>query len=532
MNSKGLALIGSLASGCHAGSGAGGGGSDSDGSDGGETTAPVATTAPESSDSGHQDTDAGTTTTDPADSSDGGSDTGEPDDYPTDPLDGLPDGEDQHDALCSRSHGDPISQAFCATPDQPTIGSLVELENFIGLDMTNPASTSFALTSHSSSLVMRLVSPLNPRAIMFTRPLGGQPRNGNPLPNPQYVALGFTRGEQFVELVAKDTTADDQLRFFLFKFESGCNADPAGCNPGDLFTPAVEQGFTGYTLYEDVDIANTIFDCKQCHQPQGPDTEQLLRMQELQFPWTHWLFDEPEGDVMLCADFRAAHTDEDYAGIPALNYATGCRAPQGTFAGPPALENFVENNGFIAQPNQFITNLIMDEVIASNPAQPAINVPPGQSATWDGLYDAYLSATAIPPPYHDFRVTDAQKLSDMTDAYTSMRNGTLAPDELPDISDVFLDAALPDMTIAPRPGATGEEILNQMCIQCHNSRLDQSISRADFNVEHLEQMSAAEKAIAIQRLTAPKDSAKLMPPRRFRGLTDAEIELAVAVLEQ
>lgn len=530
MDAKGMALIGTFACACYGGVASGTGSSD-DGN--AETTAPMASSGAPATTNGNDDggSTGDPTTGQPADAS-GGSDTGTPDDYPTDPLAGLPEGEDQHDALCSRGHGDPISQAFCATPDQPPIGSLVELQNFIGLDMTDPESTSFALSSHSSSLVMRLVSPLNPRAIMFTRPRGGQPRNGNALPNAQFVALGFARGDQFVELVAKDTTAGDALRFFLFEFSQDCNETPEGCTPGDLFTPAVEHGYTGYTLYEDVDIANTLLDCKQCHQPDGPGTPQILRMQELQFPWTHWLFDEPDGNVVLCGDFRAAHLGEDYAGIPALNYANGCRAPQGTFAGPPALENFVENNGFIAQPNQFLTQAILDEVVASNPAQPASNVPPGHSATWNGLYDAYLGGTAIPPPYHDFRITDAAELSAMSDAYNAVRDGSMPVDQLPDISDVFLDAALPDMTIAPRPGASGDEILRQMCIQCHNSRLDQTLSRARFNVEDLASMSASEKAIAIERLMAPKDSAELMPPRRFRELSEAEIALAVDTLSQ
>jgi mono/diheme cytochrome c family protein len=530
MDAKRLALIGSLACACEGGTTA----AASNGESSGDTTAAAQTTdAPATTASHDEGSSSGgdTTTSSPSDES-GGSDTGEPDDYPTDPLHDLPTGEDQHDALCSRGHGDPISLAFCATPDQPPIGSLVELQNFVGLDTSDPASTSFAFSSHSSSLVMRLVSPLNPRAIIFKRPLGGQPRNGNPLPNPEVVAMGFTRGEQFVELAAKDPTADDLVRFFLFRFAQGCNDAPGGCTNGDRFTPAIESGYTSYTLYEDVDIANTVFDCKQCHQPDGPGTTQILRMQELQFPWHHWLFDEPEGDVFLCADYRAAHVGEDYAGVPAVNFASSCRAPQGTFAGPPALENFIENNGFLAQPNEFVTDDILAEVVANNPAQPGSNVPPGQSATWNALYDAYLGGVAIPPPYHDFRVTDAAKLAAMTDAYNAVRGGSMPADQLPDITDVFLDEALPDMTIRPRPGATGEEILRQMCIQCHNSRLDQTISRAKFNVEDLAAIPAAEKAVAIERLTSPKDSAKLMPPARFRELSDDEIALAIGALSQ
>ena len=47
--------------------------------------------------------------------------------------------------------------------------------------------------------------------------------------------------------------------------------------------------------------------CSQCHQPGGPGTPKILRMQELQFPWIHFLFNEPQGNTYLRSDFHAAH---------------------------------------------------------------------------------------------------------------------------------------------------------------------------------------------------------------------------------
>jgi hypothetical protein len=41
--------------------------------------------------------------------------------------------------------------------------------------------------------------------------------------------MGFTRGDQTIELLAKDPTMT------------------GGCTPGDLYTPSVEKNFIGWT---------------------------------------------------------------------------------------------------------------------------------------------------------------------------------------------------------------------------------------------------------------------------------------------
>jgi hypothetical protein len=66
-----------------------------------------------------------------------------------------------------------------------------------------------------------------------------------------------------------------------------------------------------------------------------------------------------------------------------------------------------------------------------------------------------------------------------------------------------------------------------MCQMCHNARLDPSQSRARFNVEQLDQMSRAEKDLAIARLQLRDDDRHLMPPRRFRELDAAERQRAI-----
>jgi hypothetical protein len=454
----------------------------------------------------------------------------------TDPLAGLPAGQQQHDILCARANGDPVALAFCATTAQPSIGSLVELQRLLGLDIKpgqvlngqggNPA---FALTAHSTSLAIRSTSQINPRVLLFTPPMpGANIRPTTPIPNPAYVAMGYVRGEQFVELASKGP--DGQLRFYLFAFHQACNA--IGCAPADLFLPEAETGFIDYTVYEDRDLANTQFDCLECHQPDGPGTPRILRMQELQFPWTHWISNsaasDARGNNTLRNDFVATHDpSESYAGIPCPILGTTDRSALGA----NLIEAVVENNGFMAQPNEFQDKTILDEVVASNPAQPQSNIPPGVSPTWNALYASYISgAAAIPPPYHDERTTDPTKLATAIAAYRSVATGATPRDQLPDIRDVFLDAALPDMTIRPSPGQTGRQILIQMCRQCHNSRLDQTLSRARFDVDQLDAMTRDEKDLAITRIQLPTTSARHMPPLRLRELEPVDIDLVTQEL--
>src|SRR5207244_2284096 len=124
-----------------------------------------------------------------------------------------------------------------------------------------------------------------------------------------------------------------------------CNETTVGCNNTAMLTPAVEAGFTGYSLYQDTDIKNTIFDCLQCDQTGGPSAGKTLRMQELQNPWGHFFRNNRTNGIALLSDFAAAHdVSEAYAGIPGAAI---------TNSDPAQLEGLVENQGFKAQPNEF-----------------------------------------------------------------------------------------------------------------------------------------------------------------------------------
>jgi hypothetical protein len=440
----------------------------------------------------------------------------------------MPSGAAQLAKVCARKSHDAVAAHFCATAP-PSVRSILELEHAVGL-FDGAAPPQFALTGHSTSLVIREVSSINPRAILFTapsQPPSTQANDGSFIADPGFVAMGFVRGSQLVEVAAHDAQSNE-LHFYLLRFLQDCNASSSGCAPGDLLTPAVERDWRSVSLYEDEDLKNTVFDCRHCHQPNGPSTPKMLRMQERRAPWTHWFrnnANEP-GGVTLVQDFQAAHgKSEDYAGIPANLLDT----PR---SDPLVLEALVDNNSVSPQPNEFNTAKIELQVQQSNPAQPQENMPMGQSQTWQQIYDYASGGSAIPVPYHDVKVTDPSKLASLSAAYRSFVDGGLDAGALPDIRDVLLDGALADMGLVPRNGSDGLGILQQMCQRCHNSTLDQTISRANFNVENFAAMSRGQKDTAIARLTASASSPLLMPPARFGSLRPQDLQTVVDFLKR
>ena len=137
-----------------------------------------------------------------------------------------------------------------------------------------------------------------------------------------------------------------------------------------------------------------------------------------------------------------------------------------------------------------------------------------------------MAGQVIPVPYHDIKVTDPTKLSVATTAYKAVMAGTSPASSLPDIRDVFLDSAMSDLSFQPAAGLTGAQILTQMCTQCHNTKLDQTETRERFRIDDIQNISAAEKAVAIHRLQLPTGVFRKMPPPRFRQLSDAGIALS------
>lgn len=428
-------------------------------------------------------------------------------------------------------NADRITNRFCqdAKPNGvvPTPAGLKDLLVVLGLDFKDPqggngvgGNPAFAILGHSSALTARKVTSITPTVFVFT-PL---------LPNGQlpadYMFLAFDPGEPFLE-VASFSPADQAVNFYLVLFDKECTNTASGCGPNDLLTLNQTTGWSNVRIYESTtELNNTIADCRQCHIGSGrdvPDTGDglILRMQEIEAPFTHWFSANTAGGQALLADFHAAHgTTEDYGPIPAALIDK---------ADPALMAQFITAAGFANQPNVFHSAAIEAEVADSAAMQPVINVPRGWSATWQAIYDASVSGQFIPAPYHDVKVTDPAKLANMTKVY----RGVLGSDVLAaDIRDVFLDGAMTDLGFAPRADMTGRELLIQQCQQCHHARLDPTISRDKFLVDMLAQMTRAEKDLAIERIQTPTDTRLTMPPPLFRTLTAEQRALMIAELQK
>lgn len=537
-NIKLVVILGALAlAGCQAGDPGGaqgetdGGSSSSAGSTSGSSAGTASSAGSTSGGSGASEDDDG--------GSSGGSTGGDtPSEPSSDPLDGLPTGEDQWEQLCARGHGDAIAAAFCAGDSPPQVTSLTELLNLIGLQF-EPGNISngengnpgFTIAYHSTAVSGRFVNPLNPRAFVFTPPVGGVMFPPADIPDPNLVMAGFARGEPFVELVAKDPIAD-VLRFYLFRYDLACEADPAGCTNADLLTPAVESGFVGYSLYDDDDVGNTVLDCLQCHQPDGPGTPKMLRMQEFEEGWTHWFYPNRPQNREVMETFVDAHEGEAYGGIPAeaLSYQALLENGEGA-ARPVPFHLVLRAEGFTNQPNAFLTEPIRAERGAAG-CSSALQPTSSCSPTWDAIYAEAVAGNEIGVPYFDGHITDPDKLSAAAISYRATMLGVSPAEDMDDIRDVLLDEAAPYMSYAPAPGLDGRGILDHMCKHCHNSSLDQSISRAKFNVEELDSLPDWTKEEAIRRLQLPVDDIERMPPERFHTLSAEEIELVVGVLSE
>ncbi|HEY2748523.1 MAG TPA: hypothetical protein VGL86_28065 [Polyangia bacterium] len=439
-----------------------------------------------------------------------------------------------HAELCAQDGAHPnfpndadlLTKVFCqdlvpggAIPTPQGIGDLVKLLNLQFADPNGDngagGNPGFAILSHSSALTARKVTTITPTAFLFTPP----PADGSAPKN--FAFLAFDPGEQFAEIAVDDPTAGG-INFYLVIFQQACNLQPGGCTYNDLLTQKITTGWSNVNVYEmSTALGNTIFDCHVCHDPENTGNA-ILRMQEIEPPFTHWFSMQTEGGKALFADFHAAHgTSEDYGPIPAAMIDK---------SDPALMAKFVAQAGFGAQPNPFPSAEIEAELKASAPMQPAVNVPMGKSASWDGIYANAVAGQFIATPYHDVKVTDPDKLMVMSAQYQDYLAGTQAV--LPDIRDVFLDDALRDLGFAPKVGLDGRTLLAQMCQECHNSSLDPAVTRDRFLVDTLDQMSRQEKDLAIMRINFDMTTRLIMPPTLYRTVTDAERQAMIAELQK
>ncbi|MFO0547089.1 MAG: hypothetical protein U0271_01810 [Polyangiaceae bacterium] len=374
-------------------------------------------------------------------------------------------------------------------------------------ELGNP---SFALLSHSTSLSGRVVSPINPRVFLFTNPATEGPIAGNPKPDPDMIAVAFTRGEPLVEIVARG--AGGELRFLLLRFELACEAEAGGCSDADRFGPSIETGWLGATPYSGEALRNTTMDCEVCHRPAGPDSPAVLRMVERKPPWTHF-FRDKEGGRLLLDDYFTAHTNaETYGGIPGALI---------TWSEPARLEGFVEHEGNAEQPVELFTMAVTRlEMRGKDPAD---------EPHYRQILSDAMTGRGLPAPFPATRFADKGALARAAKAYkkvtsTGGEGELVAPSELvtPE-TDYALGRAV-------APEASGEEVVLRACSLCHNGRLDQTLSRSRFDATRLGEMPASERERAAERLRLPSSSPLAMPPARFVSLGDSQRERAIAAL--
>jgi len=420
----------------------------------------------------------------------------------------LPRREAQYAKLCATPHHDTFFEIVCGDvrPNIPDFAGLLQL---VGLDRDR----AFALTGNSTSLVAMNVTPLNPRILVF-------PRVDDGLEKPaELIALGFARGDQFVEIASRDR-ATDEPNFYLLTFEQSCSYEKGGCDLAHLLTEEVEHDWTAYSIYSEADLAATSIDCHTCHQPRGFGTEKMLRMQELSSPWTHWFpqrfVQRSDSDRVLSAQFMAAHDlDKQYGGVPTSTIANAI--DEGSAA---QLEALIRAEGNAEQPNVF------------DPRIEGEARDGGVSVTWQAQFDKAVQGKSIAVPYPRVDVTDEDKRLTAARSYRDVVKGAAARDTLVDTRDVFSQDAREKLGFVPQPAATGAAVLVQMCSRCHDGRADPALGRARFNVQKLDKMTRGEKDLAIARIELPSASKGKMPPWRAGRLTDDATRAAVTELRK
>ncbi|MFT7625563.1 MAG: hypothetical protein ACI9WU_004754 [Myxococcota bacterium] len=446
-------------------------------------------------------------------------------------------GEAQRQQLCQRlaSQGfeSPVRDVFCGA-SVPPIAGIADIYPLLGLSFDGPVglgsqypdgyngNPNWAVNGHSSSLARRITSTINPRVIVHTP--SGEPDDSEP----GFLITAYVRGERFVEIIAHDADKND-LRFFLLRYTLPCDATDS-CTPTDEFSLATESGWTSWTLYDDKDLENTVFDCMQCHESglrtATEPTSRRLLMFELNSTWRHWIFtnkhfigweDTPEGPgpyLDMLDDYLGAHaTDaqpegETYAGIEGGNVMAGR---------PLSLENLIEGNGY--------GNGFFDSGKRDN----GHNFGMFSGTPWPELYamNQLGLIIQIPSPFED--PTDSTKRRAHSKAFRAFLSGEAS--ELPDITDIFPDDRMHEVGLQVTPGLTAPEILVQACTQCHHDGLNQELTRARFTVD-LARLDAEALTLAQQRINLPEGHYRTMPPTRLRTLLFEERERATTYLQR
>jgi mono/diheme cytochrome c family protein len=420
-------------------------------------------------------------------------------------LEPFPQREAQYAKLCEKPRADQFFRTLCGGV-RPNIPDLATLLKLVGLDQER----AFALTGNSTSLVARSVSALNPRIIVFPRVDAAlQGRD-------DFVMVGFVRGERFVEIASLDPSTREP-NFYLLTFEQACEYQ-GNCDLQSVLSEEIEHAWTAYSIYSETELENTSFDCLTCHRPGGVGSKKILRMQELASPWLHWFpqrfVQRTDSDRVLGAEFADAHgADRQYGGVPVPTILNAVDEGSGA-----QLEAVLRAQGFAEQPNVFDPRIEAEAKTGET------------SPTWQAQWTLHAQGGAIPVPYPRVDVTDEAKRLLAVKSYKDVQSGAAPRGNLLDLRDVFSEDAKQKLSFVPVPGASGREIVVQMCARCHDGRSDPELGRTKFNALKLDELPREVKALAASRLSEPEGSVKRMPPWRTGQLSTAERDSAVAEL--
>jgi hypothetical protein len=249
-------------------------------------------------------------------------------------------------------------------------------------------------------------------------------------------------------------------------------------------------------------------------------------MREYYTPWTHFFgpdqdepknFPEPTGSALL-RDYLSAQGDSGYANVPmdVMKHSN-----------PLTLELLVD----ATQPLLFDSSTIISERWPWSDG--AYAKQPVRSATWDKAFAAWKRGEQLALPFYAARATDVDKQARLSQALQRYRAGEISAAELPDLADTFPDdpQLRAEIGLQTDPDSTAAETLIQACGACHNDVLDQTISRARFNIA-LARMDQSERDLAIARITAEPSSEGVMPPRGRRQIAAEKVQELIEYLKR
>lgn len=431
-------------------------------------------------------------------------------------FEGMTSGSAQFAKFCAYGNKDKFTAAYCANSTPPAINSLNDLLGVVGMNGKFGGGTNnigFAINSQNASLVSRSTSVLNPRAILYNSAA-------------PFIAFGFARGDNVVEIAAEDPNTND-INFFLVKYQHSCDGT-GSCTTGDDFSSQNENNWTSVDVYTGhEDLQNTPRQCDTCHRPQGYDatantkTPSILRMQELVNPWTHW-FRSNRGGSGLVASFCSAHQDA-YATVP--NSATcGTNSPQNTGGDPANMQrNLIQNHNFDKN-SAFFTyqgnNINKDSNTFVGP-------PP---ANWLTAFSQELTGKFIRVPHYEINIFDQAKVNTAITTVAAVEAGSMPMNAMPDLrAAAFVRPdALPIIghaALVTNPNtnmdATANEIIFQQCATCHQGLMPGSGNRELFQVADFpDKLTQTEKMRVANRICRDASSLYLMPPAMFGTLDD------------